>query len=111
MMDIGIKLVQAERFRQRGKNYTAYHDDHHDNGELAHAAEHILHALNNPRHQLSGFGGGDPTDPRNWHMHIISKWKHDDIRMLTITAALLVAEIERLVRAKPSSEGKEEGKS
>ncbi len=96
----GISLVREERNRQVSKGYDAQHDDTHTKGELVGVAEAVIHVVMYPHHPVRGLSSPDPRDPGNWHEYIIHKWRHDDVRMLTIAVALLVAEIERLERLK-----------
>lgn len=96
-----IQLIALERRRQIEKGYDAAHDDTHKHGEIAEAAERIIHAVQYPGHPMTSIGPvwyPSLQHPSQWHLHIIAKWKHDPIRMLTIAAALLAAEIERLDR-------------
>ncbi|MCP4493328.1 MAG: hypothetical protein GY820_39390 [Gammaproteobacteria bacterium] len=74
-------LIATERARQIHKGWTPEHDDQHDEGELATMAKHLLaYRTTSPSH-----------DPWN----IGAKWGHDRLRCLTISGALIVAEIER----------------
>jgi hypothetical protein len=76
-----IEEIAAERLRQIAKGYDAAHDDEHDKHEIANAAAAL--ALNWP--------GNWP-----WSMH---SWPDSDRRtQLVMSAAMLVAEIERLDR-------------
>jgi hypothetical protein len=95
----GIDLVRNERLRQLDRSYDAAHDDQHVHGELAEAAERIVHHVLNPEHQMLSIGScRDRMDPSQFHLPIIDKWRHDPVKLLTIAAALLVAEIERRQR-------------
>ena len=76
-----IQEIAAERQKQVAKGFTADHDDEHDAGKLAWEAECVL------------VGIGD-----SWG--ILRKHGNDKRRRYLIAAALIVAEIERMDRAK-----------
>lgn len=91
-----LKLVGDERVRQVAeKGYDAAHDDQHADRSLAEAAARIALAyagMSNP-----------PTRNSNWWpvsllQRVVAKYWRDRLRWLVIAAALLVAEIERLLR-------------
>jgi hypothetical protein len=91
--------IERERRRQRSKEgWTLDHDDAHTDGELAQAAAcYALPSQHRPRY-LDPRIAGIPGWPKSWHP---SWWKPKDRRRdLIRAAALIVAEIERLDRAK-----------
>ncbi len=85
-----IDLIRAERGRQISKGWTADHDDTHVHGEISvAAADLLLHS----------------TDERRTHnYHETDAWglaeRHckDDVKSLVIAGALVVAELERVLR-------------
>lgn len=88
-----IELIAAERARQIAKGWTPQHDDEHDDGELIYAAGQIIHEVI-PDTDWDG-------DPDTWGIiknHERKHAKEGNIRLLTIAAALIVAEIERRQR-------------
>lgn len=93
-----IEEIAAERQRQIDEEgWTPEHDDEHDSGELALAAACYARSAANPGlYHLANVPTGWPWD-RDW-------WKPgpNSRRELVKAAALLVAEIERLDRAKVS---------
>jgi hypothetical protein len=98
-----VNEVHLERMRQiREEGYSLKHDDEHDPGEICGAG--AAYALNAAclLHPLNGTAIEDPTlvgFPPNW------TWKPKGPRRdLIRAAALLIAEIERLDRARPPSD-------
>ena len=83
--------VAAERQRQIGKGYDAAHDDRHDDGMLGGAAGLI--ALGSPDYI------DDYNSAPDVAHHVFGKYSDDRRRQLIISAAMIVAEIERLDRA------------
>jgi len=113
-----IEEIAAERQRQvEAEGWTPEHDDTHCDGSLALAA--ALYATPRPLFDVQkGANGIQWRDPWPWHTeHIYSRYgdgdpayylpdgdkrkKHDRRRQLVISAALIVAEIERLDRQQP----------
>lgn len=100
-MNSVLERIAAERQKQIAKGYDAAHDDTHTDGAIVDAAEQLIS-------KAQGFNSvgcigkhpdrHDPRHPSQWHLYIMAKWKHDKVKMLTIAAALLVAEIERIER-------------
>lgn len=105
----GVQLIAAERRRQvEAEGWTAEHDDAHHRGELIEAARCYAYAAQVAEwHDLSDWFGLDaegrinlpaaanarwPWSPRDW------KPTGDPVRDLTRAAALLAAEIDRLLR-------------
>lgn len=98
-MSIGSEMIAVERERQISKEgYSHAHDDAHDKGELADAAEAYL---------------GDVRHIRNGHNIVVAfrpalfpwsrrEWKPSDdpIKNLVKAGALIAAEIDRLERLK-----------
>lgn len=106
--------IAAERRRQvEGEGWTPDHDDAHGGGELASAA--ACYALPPGKLAMDGgywtYGGRDPelskfirAKPQLWPWHA-DWWKPASRRRdLIRAAALIVAEIERLDRAKPAGD-------
>ena len=111
-----IEEVAAERQSQAAKGYTADHDDAHDGGEIAMAAAY--YASPNLIYVEDRFAGGVQfIDPWPWEMvsdargvedgpHAGANYPpppsayppHHRRRLLIKSAALIVAEIERLDR-------------
>lgn len=98
-------LVAAERRKQLNKGYTPLHDDEHSNAQLARAgASYTITAI----WQMFGVEGdelviaGQPAPELEW------PWDHYDyhpdeapINNLVKAAALIEAEIDRLLRRVP----------
>lgn len=91
------RLVTAERLRQIGEeNWTPEHDDEHDEGELSGAA--ACYAQGSDLLWAGPYGGKYlvwPWDPEYW-----KPTPDDRVRELVKAGALILAEIERLQRAK-----------
>lgn len=92
---IAIARVVAERRRQvEAEGWTPEHDDEHGTGEMAIAAAD--YAM--PKEWRNCTAGGTPKE-WPWHQ---SSWKptpNDRVRELEKAGALILAEIERLIRA------------
>ncbi len=92
-MSKALEDIAAERRRQIEKGFGYDHDDEHDNGDLARAA--ICYAAD----------GSQKLDCIAW----LAPWGQDPFTTtdrradLIRAAALLVAEVERLDRAYPST--------
>lgn len=88
--------VLGERARQRRlEGYDDSHDDGHDDFELTSAA--IAYAMDARLRGTSG--GGYDTPPADWPWSR-PDWKPKDVRRsLVVSAALLIAEIEKFDRA------------
>lgn len=101
----GIELIAAERQRQMDQEgWTAEHDDEHDQGEIAKAAECYLDA---------GITAELRPDAAKFHFKPIGKWpwarswwkpSNDPIENLVKAGALIAAEIDRLKRIESSRE-------
>jgi hypothetical protein len=105
--------VYEERRRQcapegeggRGEGFTIAHDDEHTRGEIAAASAcYAEHAFEQISRGAAGAGGAGPPakwpwSPRWW------KPSPDPARNLEKSAALAVAEIERIERAKARGNG------
>lgn len=97
-----ISLISAERERQIEKEgYDADHDANEANGELASAA--ACYAMPADRRRISG--SGHPAN-RPWYWPWDTKfWKptpKDRVRELVKAGALIVAEIDRIMKEKKS---------
>jgi hypothetical protein len=107
-MNDAIRLIEYERRRQVERGYTAAHDDKHTDGSIALAAEAVL-AADSPE-GVAGLratmGAGDVW-PFKLAMHIGEKYAGDKVRIYTIAAAMLAAEIERLHRAAAAEPGQD----
>ena len=94
------ELINGERQRQASKGFDAKHDDAHDKGELIALAIGVLD-------DVSFTAAYEPAFDHPWIWetirHIRKRHGTDTVRMLTIAAAILVAEIERLQR-RPSDD-------
>lgn len=102
----GVRLVAVERDRQMSvEGWTPEHDDAHANGELLQAANCYAIAglyLEKPDHagEMVGLAPDLRFPPNNWPWDA-SWWKpdfNDPKRNLVKAAALIVAEIDRLLR-------------
>lgn len=94
----GVKLIAAERRRQRsrkegGEFYSLAHDDEHDKGEIARAA--AVYAMP-PDFRARNLDTVAALTPSGWYLKLD---KGDRIRELVKAGALIAAEIDRLQRA------------
>jgi hypothetical protein len=91
----GLDDVAVERYRQIDyEGYGAAHDDTHVDGELASAAYCILF-----EHTQGPGCVDDEDEPDDWIQALALKLRSvEPMRRLTVAAALLVAEIDRLRR-------------
>lgn len=90
----GVMAVLNERLRQiDSEGWTPEHDDEHNGGELACAADAYIHAA------LANIAGVPPQPTVMWPWDG-SWWKPSDdpIRNLVKAGALIAAEIDRLQR-------------
>lgn len=91
----GVQMIANERRRQiEEKGYDAAHDDLHGNCEIVSVAGELV-AYVDPRMTM------DPQDPWGIIAHTERKFpKHRraNLRLLTIAAALIAAEIDRQLR-------------
>ena len=105
----GIELIAAERRRQiEVEGWTAEHDDAHSVGELIEAARCYAYAAQVAEwHELADWFGLDAEGRINLPAASNARWPWspqawkptgDPVRDLTKAAALLVAEIDRLLR-------------
>jgi hypothetical protein len=96
----GAEMIAAERQRQiEQEGWTPEHDDEHDGGDLARAAEaYAYHATQQLRGRKPSYGPLRPP-PYGWPWHP-NRWKPSDdpIRNLVKAGALIAAEIDRLQR-------------
>lgn len=99
----GAAMIAAERARQQSEEgWTPEHDDEHDAGELARAAEAYLFRYDDgARATMPGMW------PARWHSRY---WKPSDdpVRNLVKAGALIAAEIDRLLRAAHAEAPREE---
>lgn len=99
----GAEMIAAERKRQVDvEGWTPEHDDRHrDHEMLAAAYSYIRKAWASPRVEMR-------VPPSSWPWEA-SWWKPsaDPIRNLIKAGALIAAEIDRLQRAAPATEGQE----
>jgi len=98
-----LSLIGEERCEQILQGYTSEHDDKHTNGELLEAAlAYVMAGVETDEFDQvdveEGMRDAYPW-PESWHP------SEDPIRNLTIAAALLTAEIDRLLR-KRAKEGR-----
>lgn len=97
----GTRLIDAERDRQI-KLWGDEHDDEHDAGQLAQAADvYVRCALTriNPDSPQAAAPMADPPTDWPWEAKWFDpKWS-DPIRTLVKAGALIAAEIDRLLRA------------
>ena len=96
-----IELIQAERRHQIDRGYGPDHDNTHTDGSIAAAAAIIAsHDICDLQMTCSK---GTPMWPMRLFVDVLQKHPTNKIHRLVISAALLVAEIERLMRleAKP----------
>ena len=86
-----IELIAEERERQISKGFDAYHDNSHYDRSLLTAAKLII---DNAECDF----GLTVKWPKELLKHIRVKYNNDEIKQLTIAAAFIIAEIERLQR-------------
>lgn len=84
-----LHLIAAERQRQIDKGYTAEHDDAHNRGEICWAA--ICYA-NSTADENAG------QSPDDWPFELEAWQPEGELKNLVKAAALLAAEIDRLLR-------------
>lgn len=96
-----ITLIQTERERQIAKGFSLQHDDQHTDGSIAIAAGFILYDASGSTHSTDPELEDDPD--ALWYeqlsAHVNRKYAGEPLRKLVISAALLVAEIDRQLRA------------
>lgn len=94
-MKTALELIELERANQRNLGYDAEHDDEHIHGELAVAAMCYAHeaALSNNNHNFGDCSDQWPFEEEAWRP------SEDPVRNLVKAGGLIVAEIERLLRA------------
>lgn len=94
----GVELIAAERRRQvEVEGWTAEHDDEHRWGALTKVAATL--AVLHTDAIVTDPVGEFETGGRTWGL--AEKHGRDEIRCLTIAGALIAAEIDRLLRARP----------
>ena len=96
MDDRATELVAAERCKQIEKGYTAEKDDRHRDGRLRLAASLVV-ASTIDDVQAATVRQDSPVTLFSAQIHF--KYKNDTIHKLVIAAAMLCAEIDRLLRA------------
>ena len=98
MMKTGIEIITEERQRHFNvEGWTAEHDDGHIDGELAGLA---MCYLTDPEKREEEFGELEPPVwfPESWDLQWWKPTPDDRIRELAKAGALVVAEIDRLLR-------------
>lgn len=95
----GMMAVAEERCNQIHKGYDAKHDDEHADGSIASLAAFIV-APPSPSNTIAM-----PPWASRYADHILDKHK-DRLHVLTIGAALIVAEIERIIRKRADEAAK-----
>lgn len=102
--DSSVSLIAAERQRQIAKEgYSAEHDDEHEWELSAAASAYALAAADDLCPTSQGDGGYSEKPPAMWPPGW--EWKPTDPkRMLVKAGALIVAEIDRLVRLEAKGE-------
>jgi hypothetical protein len=98
----GIQMIEAERVRQvQVEGWTAEHDDLHDSGELAAAAECYVSLAADQEANMSRI----EAVPVQWPFE--NKWwkPGDQLRNLARAGALIAAEIDRIQRVKERTHG------
>lgn len=96
-----IKRILHERQRQIEIGWTLEHDDQHVKGEIAWAAV-CYAAPGEVRRHVSPYAHFDPWP---WEPEADKRDKHDRLQQLTIAGALIIAELDRLLR---EHDGREE---
>jgi hypothetical protein len=97
-----VEEIKAERERQFCKEgWTPSHDEQHTEGELAWAAA-CYAAPSGDIHRFEPACDGNPYQRYlkawPWDAEYDKRWKHNRKRQLIISAALIIAELERLER-------------
>lgn len=95
----GVLEIDNERFRQISeKGWTAEHDDHHINGELANAA--ATYAMTEEQRDYMNDNWGNDMYLTMWPFDLswLKFTPENRIKQLTKAGALIAAEIERLQR-------------
>lgn len=112
-MNKAIELINKERDRQiTDEGRTSEHDDLHTDGQLAMAAacyaspEDIYVERLTPVTDGSDIADIDFFDPWPWDAESNKRTKHDRVRQLVVAGALIVAELERLLRMEDEKENK-----
>jgi hypothetical protein len=95
-----IQLIADERKRQVEKGFNAEHDDSHVDSSILDCAVMIANECipGVTPIQLVEIGSGDWQIERT--VHVREKYGNSKIARLTIAAAMIAAEIDRLIRAK-----------
>lgn len=88
-----IQLIEKEREKQIRKGFTLEHDDAHTDAEILWAANCYCYLAAS---DATEYPKGNP--PGGWPWEIDAWNPEDDITNLVKSAALIVAEIERLQR-------------
>lgn len=99
-----MKLISDERQRQVSQEgWESEHDDGHNSGEMADAAAAYALGANEVYESIKAGLSGDVAAPKCWPWE--DKWWKPSIqiRMLSKAGALIAAEIDRLLRAAPST--------
>lgn len=97
-----ILLIEAERERQLAKGWTTEHDDRHTLGELSHGGAAYAKVAS------AMIRGASPEEFPIEMMHAEGDWPFEDhwnpkadiVTNLVKGAAMIAAEIDRLLRAK-----------
>lgn len=92
----GGELIDAERIRQKYHcRYDSEHDDKHGDGQLARQAAALILS------HIPGYAGYSLIDDLDeWGIAAKRKCQVSEVRSLTIAGALIVAELERILRVK-----------
>lgn len=95
-----VGLIEHERIRQiQVERYSAEHDDAHCNGELAMAA--ACYASPHPVFCKADYKSGVAfLDPWPFDKEYDRRGEYGPVRRLVVAAALIAAEIDRLLREK-----------
>lgn len=108
--ECAAELIAQERRRQVfEKRYNPEHDDAHGDGSLLAAG--ILLACDVAGLELANV---DPPDlngpwPDQLCLHVGEKYGGNEVRRLTIAAAMIAAEIDRLIRTKEKTHANRTG--
>jgi len=98
----GIQMIEAERVRQiQVEGWSPEHDDLHDSGELAAAAECYVGLAADQEAGLPQV----TVVPLQWPFE--EKWwkPRDQLRNLARAGALIAAEIDRIIRVEEKTHG------